>query len=215
MRLCWSADLLLFWIAASKEEIRIFKCSIWTFFDSRKMSNVRVSNGSPTFERTDARFSDHPKPSACRNLFGPVDHEELRRDLKGHLQEIEETSSARWNFDFLSQTPLLNGRFEWELVDSKDIPRFYSRTQRSAKGLCPSGNNNVDLNGNSCVTPPQPSENTERSESKEQCTGQRKRPACHGTRLWIMMINSDHDVSLATLSFCLLATFPVLAHSLM
>ncbi|XP_035646671.1 cyclin-dependent kinase inhibitor 1B-like [Oncorhynchus keta] len=143
------------------------------------MSNVRVSNGSPTFERTDARFSDHPKPSACRNLFGPVDHEELRRDLKGHLQEIEETSSAKWNFDFSSQTPLLNGRFEWELVDSNDIPRFYSRTQRSAKGLCPSGNNNVDLNGNSCVTPPQPSENTERSESKEQCTGQRKRPACH------------------------------------
>ncbi|XP_010882197.1 cyclin-dependent kinase inhibitor 1Bb [Esox lucius] len=150
------------------------------------MSNVRLSNGSPTLERTDARLSDHPKPTACRNLFGSVDHEELTRDLKGHLKEMEEAAAAKWNFDFSSHTPLLNGKYEWKKVDSKDIPTFYNTQQRSAKGIYPSGNNNVDLNGNhSCVlgTPRQPSENAERSETqfenKEQCTGQRKRPACH------------------------------------
>ncbi|KAM4618821.1 cyclin dependent kinase inhibitor 1Bb [Polymixia lowei] len=150
------------------------------------MSNVRLSNGSPTLERTDARVSDHPKPSACRSLFGSVDHEELKRDLKGHLQEMEDAASAKWNFDFSNHTPLTNGRFEWEIVDCRDIPDFYSRQQRSAKGVCSSGNNNVDLNGNhNCVvgTPRQPSEDSEKSDSKmdcrEQCTGQRKRPACH------------------------------------
>ncbi|NWW42799.1 CDN1B inhibitor, partial [Pedionomus torquatus] len=45
------------------------------------MSNVRISNGSPTLERMEARQSEYPKPSACRNLFGPVNHEELNREL--------------------------------------------------------------------------------------------------------------------------------------
>ncbi|XP_062317039.1 cyclin dependent kinase inhibitor 1Bb [Osmerus eperlanus] len=149
------------------------------------MSNVRLSNGSPTLERTDARLSDHPKPSACRNLFGPVDHEELRENLKGHLQEIEEASSAKWNFDFAKHMPLVNGKFEWELVDCNDLPNFYTREQRLEKGVCPSGNNSVDLNGNhNCmVALRQPCESAERSDSqmerKDQCTGQRKRPASH------------------------------------
>ncbi|XP_015267596.1 PREDICTED: LOW QUALITY PROTEIN: cyclin-dependent kinase inhibitor 1B [Gekko japonicus] len=43
------------------------------------MSHVRLSNGSPTLERMEARQADYPKPSACRSLFGPVDHDELPR----------------------------------------------------------------------------------------------------------------------------------------
>lgn len=185
VRLCWSVVFTPVLGRVKYRRSTRFKCYIWTFIDSRKMSNVRLSNGSPTLERTDARLSDHPKPTACRNLFGPVDHEELKRDLKGHLQEIEEVSSTTWNFDFVNHTPL-NGKFEWKLVDCEKIPNFYSREQRSAKGVCPSGNTNVDLNGNhNCVaaTPRQPCENTERSDSqmecKDQCTGQRKRSASH------------------------------------
>ncbi|XP_028815066.1 cyclin dependent kinase inhibitor 1Bb [Denticeps clupeoides] len=89
------------------------------------MSNVRLSNGSPTLERMDARLSEHPKPSACRNLFGPVDHEELKRELKGHLREMEDASLARWNFDFKSHTPLPGGRYEWEAVDRSRVPPLY------------------------------------------------------------------------------------------
>ncbi|KAF7652194.1 hypothetical protein LDENG_00100070 [Lucifuga dentata] len=147
------------------------------------MSDVRLSNGSPTLERTDARVSDHPKPSACRSLFGSVDHEELKRDLKGHLREMEEAASAKWSFDFANHTPLVNGRLDWEIVDCRDVPDFYSRQQRREKGVCSSGNNNVDLNGNhSCVVMAS-SEDTDMSdvqtECKELCTGLRKRPACH------------------------------------
>ncbi|KAM3869753.1 cyclin dependent kinase inhibitor 1Bb [Diretmus argenteus] len=148
------------------------------------MSNVRLSNGSPTLERTDARVSDNPKPSACRSLFGSVDHEELKRDLKGHLREMEEAASAKWGFDFANHTPLVNGRLEWQIVDCRDAPDFYSRQQRREKGACPAGNNNVDLNGNHSCVVVAPSDDTERSDSpmeqcKEQCTGLRKRPACH------------------------------------
>lgn len=147
------------------------------------MSDVRLSNGSPTLERTDPRVSDHPKPSACRSLFGSVDHEELKRDLKGHLRELEEAASAKWGFDFANHTPLTNGRLEWELVDCRDVPDFYNRPQRREKGVCSAGNNNVDLNGNHNCVVMAPSEDTDRSDGQmectEQCTGLRKRPACH------------------------------------
>uniref|UniRef100_A0AAQ6ICZ4 Cyclin-dependent kinase inhibitor 1B n=1 Tax=Anabas testudineus TaxID=64144 RepID=A0AAQ6ICZ4_ANATE len=149
------------------------------------MSDVRLSNGSPTLERTDTRVSDHPKPSACRSLFGSVDHEELKRDLKGHMREMEEAASAKWGFDFASHSPLANSRFKWELMDRREVPDFYSRQPRK-KGVCSAGNNNVDLNGNhSCVVVAAP-EDSDRSDGQmectEQCTGLRKRPACHGTR---------------------------------
>ncbi|XP_037623753.1 cyclin-dependent kinase inhibitor 1Bb [Sebastes umbrosus] len=149
------------------------------------MSDVRLSNGSPTLERTDSsRLADHPKPSACRSLFGSVDHEELKRDLKGHLREMEDAASAKWGFDFAAHSPLPNGhRLHWEPVDCRDVPGFYSRQpgrRREKKGVCSAGNNKVDLNGNhSCVV-----EDTDRAdglqmECTEQCTGLRKRPASH------------------------------------
>lgn len=150
------------------------------------MSDVRLSNGSPTLERTDPRVPDHPKPSACRNLFGSVDHEKLKRDFKRHMREMEEDASAKWGFDFANDKPLPNSRFEWELVDCKDVPNFYCAQTRREKGVCPAGNNNVDLNGNhNCVVAP--CEDGDRSDGQmectEQCPGQRKRPACHGTPL--------------------------------
>lgn len=60
----------------------------------------------------------HPsrrKESVCRSLFGPVDHEQLRRDLKLRLGEIMDQDRRRWNFDFQTETPL-HGRFQWEEV---------------------------------------------------------------------------------------------------
>lgn len=53
--------------------------------------------------------------SVRRSLFGPVDHEQLRRDLRQRLKEMSEQDSRRWNFDFQTDTPLA-GRFQWEEV---------------------------------------------------------------------------------------------------
>ncbi|XP_077425325.1 cyclin dependent kinase inhibitor 1Bb [Vanacampus margaritifer] len=141
------------------------------------MSDVRLSNGSPTLERSEPRLSEHPKPSACRILFGSVDHDELRRDLKGHLRELEEAASAKWSFDFASHSPLENDTgLRWELVDCCDVPDFYTRLER--RGL---GNNRVDVNGNHRCVVGEPAEERAGGPTScpEQCTVLRKRPACH------------------------------------
>uniref|UniRef100_A0A669QIF8 Cyclin-dependent kinase inhibitor 1B n=1 Tax=Phasianus colchicus TaxID=9054 RepID=A0A669QIF8_PHACC len=129
------------------------------------MSNVRISNGSPTLERMEARQSEYPKPSACRNLFGPVNHEELNRDLKKHRKEMEEACQRKWNFDFQNHKPLEG---------------------RSA------GRQSLDVNGNCqtaiCAASQGISEDTHcvgrktdvagsQTDFAEQCAGQRKRPA--------------------------------------
>ncbi|XP_028258045.1 cyclin dependent kinase inhibitor 1Ca [Parambassis ranga] len=60
----------------------------------------------------------------CRRLFGPVDHDQLRRDLKEKLREITEEDSRRWNFNFQSETPL-PGRFQWEEIPADCTAQFY------------------------------------------------------------------------------------------
>uniref|UniRef100_A0A3Q4ABE1 Cyclin-dependent kinase inhibitor 1B n=1 Tax=Mola mola TaxID=94237 RepID=A0A3Q4ABE1_MOLML len=158
------------------------------------MSDEELQDGASTLPIT--RVSDHPKPSACRSLFGSVDHEELKRDLKGHLREMEEAASAKWGFDFANHTPLANGGFEWELVDCRDVPNFYSGQTRREKGVCSAGNNNVDLNGNHrCVVAP--CEDSGRADGQmectEQCTGLRKRPACHDPAAQNKRLHSSTD----------------------
>ncbi|KAK2892720.1 hypothetical protein QQF64_035477 [Cirrhinus molitorella] len=84
------------------------------------MSKVRVSNGSPTLERVDARQADHAKPPVCRNLFGSVDREEFERDVREQMLEIEKASKEKWNYDFAKNEPLAPGDYEWQEVDAKE-----------------------------------------------------------------------------------------------
>ncbi|KFP70873.1 Cyclin-dependent kinase inhibitor 1, partial [Acanthisitta chloris] len=49
----------------------------------------------------------------CRNLFGPVDHQQLQNDLEVMLRQNLEEAKQRWNFDFETETPL-EGPFTWE-----------------------------------------------------------------------------------------------------
>lgn len=166
-------------------------CFYYFFSTHGKMTNVRLSNGSPTLERMDAGFSDNnPKPSFCKNLFGSLDHDEWKRDYRQHLLEMEHAASAKWNFDFKNDKPLPGGgRFEWESEDGNNLPEFYSRPPRdSTTGTsCRTGNNNnsVDLNGNNhnCAmgTPGDTrlsDEKTAESESRMDCRDQRKRAPC-------------------------------------
>ncbi|GCB78133.1 hypothetical protein scyTo_0019365, partial [Scyliorhinus torazame] len=156
----------------------------------RKMSNVRISNGSPSLERMAAREAGHPKPSACRNLFGPVNHDELNRDLEQKQREIREQDSRRWNYDFERDTPL-DGIYKWEAAERKDVPNFYWRPPREQVSAA---DGSVDVNGNQALVyvgtlagdtltarPQQKdavSETTEHfTDSKEQCCGVRKRAA--------------------------------------
>ncbi|XP_074833931.1 cyclin-dependent kinase inhibitor 1 isoform X2 [Carettochelys insculpta] len=51
----------------------------------------------------------------CRNLFGPVDHEQLQNDFQDLMRRHLEEAQRRWNFDFETETPL-EGEFKWERV---------------------------------------------------------------------------------------------------
>ncbi|XP_027007466.1 cyclin-dependent kinase inhibitor 1D [Tachysurus fulvidraco] len=59
-----------------------------------------------------------------RNLFGPVDHQQLQQDFHRLLCMSVEVAKQRWNFDFESERPI-PGSVEWEEMQCQDVPAFY------------------------------------------------------------------------------------------
>ncbi|XP_060758751.1 cyclin-dependent kinase inhibitor 1C-like [Neoarius graeffei] len=70
--------------------------------------------------------------AACRSLFGAVDHEELNRDIEAKLRELSEQDQKRWNFNFVTGTPLL-GDYEWEGAAGEATPAFYQESVQVGK----------------------------------------------------------------------------------
>lgn len=101
-----------------------------------EMSNVQLS--SSALERLVARrtFPLHRRTSVCRNLFGPVDHEELSQEMKSKLREISERDQQRWNFNFETNTPL-GGDYEWEEVPVDTTPVFYQDSVQNGRTRVP------------------------------------------------------------------------------
>lgn len=100
------------------------------------MSNVQLS--SIALERLVARrtFPLHRRTSVCRNLFGPVDHDELSREMSTKLREISERDQQRWNFNFETNTPLA-GDYEWEEVPVDTTPAFYQDSVQNGRTRVP------------------------------------------------------------------------------
>ncbi|KAM6969889.1 cyclin-dependent kinase inhibitor 1C [Aplochiton taeniatus] len=88
------------------------------------MSNVQLS--SSALETLVARrtFPLHARTAACRNLFGPVDHDELNLEMKSKLREISERDQQRWNFNFEGNIPM-PGDYQWEECAEDKTPNFY------------------------------------------------------------------------------------------
>lgn len=77
------------------------------------------------------------RSKVCRRLFGPVDSEQLRRDCDALMEGCLREARERWNFDFVTETPL-EGNFVWERVRSLGLPKIY---------LSPGSRNRDDLGG--------------------------------------------------------------------
>ncbi|KAM4569347.1 cyclin-dependent kinase inhibitor 1D isoform 2-T2 [Odontesthes bonariensis] len=60
-----------------------------------------------------------------RNLFGPVDHQQLQQDFQRLLCMSVEVANKRWNFDFQSDTPGQGSNVEWVELSCQDVPAFY------------------------------------------------------------------------------------------
>ncbi|CAH1255551.1 CDKN1B [Branchiostoma lanceolatum] len=56
------------------------------------------------------------RATARRQLFGPVDHDQLRSDWRREITRLVEEKGREWNFDFGRETPL-EGAYTWEKVD--------------------------------------------------------------------------------------------------
>uniref|UniRef100_A0A1A8EA74 Cyclin-dependent kinase inhibitor 1B n=1 Tax=Nothobranchius kadleci TaxID=1051664 RepID=A0A1A8EA74_NOTKA len=89
-----------------------------------KMSDVRLSNASPTVERVDARQPENVR-SVCRALFGTPDREETRRYAATLQQESRLDFMERYNYDPVADRPLSPGNYEWE--EDGEAPEFYRR----------------------------------------------------------------------------------------
>ncbi|XP_072408217.1 cyclin-dependent kinase inhibitor 1-like [Chiloscyllium punctatum] len=59
-----------------------------------------------------------------RNLFGPVDHEQLQQDFQHLLRANIEAAGQKWNYDFGREVPS-EGTLEWEELKCHDVPAFY------------------------------------------------------------------------------------------
>ncbi|XP_061662934.1 cyclin-dependent kinase inhibitor 1-like isoform X2 [Syngnathoides biaculeatus] len=60
-----------------------------------------------------------------RNLFGPVDHQQLRKDFQRMLCMSIEEANKRWNYDFRRDAPGPGTDVQWEEVRCQDVPSFY------------------------------------------------------------------------------------------
>ncbi|CDQ72821.1 unnamed protein product [Oncorhynchus mykiss] len=136
------------------------------------MSNVSLSNGSPTLEMVDPRPTNHTKTPIRRNLFGSVDHDDFRRECLVQMEEMEKAYIDKWNYDFQNDKPLSQGDYKWEPMKSSDLPDFYTRPPHTR--VLSSGN--VDHNGNhdyrvgpSCLTNGAELSEETKSESQTHC----------------------------------------------
>ncbi|XP_058481953.1 cyclin-dependent kinase inhibitor 1Ba [Solea solea] len=117
-----------------------------------KMSDVRLSNASPTLERVDARQQDNPRPSVRRNLYGKPDPGEIQRNLAAVVQEEVQAFREKYNFDPLTERPLSPRNYDWQ--EDRNPPEFYLRAahgnqQPQRDGDSPGGSQQDEAAGNS------------------------------------------------------------------
>lgn len=75
-----------------------------------------------TDKRILSTLGKHP---TRRNLFGPVDREQLQVEYQAALRRDVEEASQRWGFDFISDKPLESSDFQWECVPGSKVPLLY------------------------------------------------------------------------------------------
>ncbi|KAM8917853.1 cyclin-dependent kinase inhibitor 1 isoform 2-T2 [Spinachia spinachia] len=72
--------------------------------------------------------------TARRNLFGPLDREQLQVEYRAALQSDLEAACHRWGFDFISDKPLESSDFQWEGVPGTDVPLLYRSSTHGGQG---------------------------------------------------------------------------------
>ncbi|PWA29148.1 hypothetical protein CCH79_00006271 [Gambusia affinis] len=131
----WSVGILFHKHKVGMVAVQGIHCTMGQVLWSNKV-NVTHSPSSPFWkiiqvwvEEENDYWLNHSRSdcSLFRNLFGPVDHDQLRQDLQLKLKEMMSQDSQRWNFNFQSETPQL-GRFQWEEILAGRAASFYQES---------------------------------------------------------------------------------------
>uniref|UniRef100_A0A8C8K7V9 Cyclin-dependent kinase inhibitor domain-containing protein n=1 Tax=Oncorhynchus tshawytscha TaxID=74940 RepID=A0A8C8K7V9_ONCTS len=88
------------------------------------MLNVLLLSSAMERLSTPMTFPLHAPTGVCRNLFGPVDHDKLNRDMKSKMREISYRDQQKWNFNFEAEVPL-PGDYVWEETPVDTSPVSY------------------------------------------------------------------------------------------
>ncbi|XP_070785189.1 cyclin-dependent kinase inhibitor 1B-like [Enoplosus armatus] len=151
-----------------------------------KMSDVRLSNASPTLERVDARQPDNVRPPVRRNLFGTPDPEEIRSYLTASIQEGVQSFREEYDFDPVSESPLTPRSYDWQ--EDSDAPEYYLRqphgSQRPRRDAdVPGDSNRQDAAGSSERQPDcqqdRRGSRKRRSRDSGPCSSERPRKRSH------------------------------------
>lgn len=107
-------------------QLRTSTCECWVLdFVVRSQEEMTAAqiNFGPSCPRRE-KPNIVPSHSVCRQLFGPVNHEQMREDLLREKRKLTEENTARWNFDFENGIPLV-GKYVWERIRpnlTKEMP---------------------------------------------------------------------------------------------
>ncbi|XP_071447584.1 cyclin-dependent kinase inhibitor 1C-like [Hetaerina americana] len=92
--------------------------------------SARVFNAFPLFEMRGTMrgagvdgFTGDRRSRIRTNLFGPVDHDEVKRALNNELAEQAKRDSKKYNFNFLEEKPTEEGgRYAWDVASAVPAP---------------------------------------------------------------------------------------------
>lgn len=100
------------------------------------MSVAKVAG--PVLAMPRQRYNLGISRSRCRNLFGPIDHDQLRSEQREELRRIVKEKQRRWNFDFVNVRPMV-GNFEWERIGGDRSVAFTTIASRTEEPSASSG----------------------------------------------------------------------------
>lgn len=131
----------------------------------------------------------NPSRSVCRQLFGPVNHEQLRADLLRERRKMNDENTQTWNFDFENGVPLV-GRYVWERLccnltrekPSSSFPDCVTETGTSERLAClsvPSSELTTTSTTTSSGTAKRPVSNDSCSNQAENESVETERPLKH------------------------------------
>lgn len=137
--------------------------------------------------------------SVCRALWGPVDHDQVRKDLEREQKTISKALTRKYNFDFESGKPM-KGKWQWETTQERDrstpkprpIPspkrRKVAASAEDPKGTsnattnCSQETENMPVDASQTSMPKVGRRRTSRKQTKSSQTQSKKATASASTR---------------------------------